>query len=88
MASHYVHAVAKAIGIVGLKWVHRTLNNEGRWARPDLNRNRSFPNSLAESSPESLLSLVASAARTAMDDPTAAPSLLALLSTLDGGIER
>jgi hypothetical protein len=41
--------------------------------------------SLSDSSSEALLSLVASAARTAIDDPTATASLLALLSTLDGG---
>ena len=44
-----------------------------------------MPDSLSDSSSEALLSLVASAARTAIDDPNATASLLALLSTLDGG---
>ncbi|HJL60167.1 MAG TPA: hypothetical protein QF621_07430 [Candidatus Thalassarchaeaceae archaeon] len=50
-----------------------------------MNRGLGQPTPLADGSPEALLSLVASAARTAIDDPTATDSLLALLSTLDGG---
>jgi len=88
--------VCASDGAVGLGICYETtegmLGSDGRrlptskeWARPDLNRNLSVPDSLSDSSSEALLSLVASAARTAIDDPTATASLLALLSTLDGG---
>lgn len=88
--------VSASDGAIGLGFCYETtegmLGCDGRplptskeWARPDLNRGLGQPTPLADGSPEALLSLVASAARTAIDDPTATDSLLALLSTLDGG---